>query len=481
MPVRWHRVVHMAALARGIDDVRAVCPVHMLRGTRCREPLRLPRCRVERLPRVAPHQIARLKGAGCRGELSWRCAATGGAAECAAESEAEGAAEAAMEAAEEAAEKAAEGTHLERAARGCVPEVDLGPYARVGVVDEGVPRRPVAQGEAVGEGEGEREGEGEGEGEGDSGLGGRSCSSKSVTRPSQLSAHCRRAATTAPSPASPSAAPTAPAAPALPAAPAMPPAKAMSARSSLSSAAKGRAYSVSRLRSASASRPSACASAAAGWSGCISCCGDAERSKFGSSARTRSRGLRCAAAAVEQREGGAGGVVCEAEPLQPRGLHGVGIGGRREVHTDLVVRRVGQAEAVVKHEHGIGRLADVAVARRALLPARDWTVCIEDEGGALRLAAACCIGEHVLCVIDEVAHRHEGSGLRRSDLQPHHKRARPCHGERPPQLVDAESSGVALSHSTGALHRRTGRPTILDAAQRAQHRLLTAVTPGHER
>ena len=50
-----------------------------------------------------------------------------------------------MEAAEEAAEKAAEGTHLERAARGCVPEVDLGPYARVGVVDEGVPRRPVAQ------------------------------------------------------------------------------------------------------------------------------------------------------------------------------------------------------------------------------------------------------------------------------------------------------------------------------------------------
>ena len=41
------------------------------------------------------------------------------------------------------------------------------------------------EGEAVGEGEGEREGEGEGEGEGDSGLGGRSCSSKSVTRPSQ--------------------------------------------------------------------------------------------------------------------------------------------------------------------------------------------------------------------------------------------------------------------------------------------------------
>ena len=43
----------------------------------------------------------------------------------------------------------------------------------------------VGEGEGEGEGEEEGEGEGEGEGDGDSGMGGRSCSSKSVTRPSQ--------------------------------------------------------------------------------------------------------------------------------------------------------------------------------------------------------------------------------------------------------------------------------------------------------
>ena len=48
-------------------------------------------------------------------------------------------------AAEEAVEKAAKGTHFERASRGCLPEVDLAPLARLAVVDDWVPRRAVAQ------------------------------------------------------------------------------------------------------------------------------------------------------------------------------------------------------------------------------------------------------------------------------------------------------------------------------------------------